>query len=351
MSGDHSGSYSVKSGYRLLSQVGPVDATDKQLYKSMWSISCPSKMKIQVWKFIQNMCLIMYNLYNRRIVPDALCPMCNQYIETIEHVLLDYEFPKSVWQGFGYSWPSHVAAYSLQDWLLWIFSHIPSIKFVEIIITLWAIWFARNRKIYEGKSQTKDSLITWVKSYCLKLETLSPRLNPVSPQTLARWIPPTSHFVKANYDASFCSSSLHSYSGVVIRDSDGLVLGSCRRASTWVVTPFAAEATAALHALLFAIDLGFTSVILEGDSLSITRKLQSKECDISEISALIWDVQQLSKSLHACSFLHTPRSGNKVAHLLAKSDSLGPDDRFWVEEVPSVVRQAVAEDRRLLDPP
>ncbi|KAK8627568.1 hypothetical protein V6N13_135177 [Hibiscus sabdariffa] len=90
---------------------------------------------------------------------------------------------------------------------------------------------------------------------------------------------------------------------------------------------------------------------LKRDSLSITRKLQSKECDISEVSALIWDVQQLSKSLHACSFLHILRSGNKVAHLLAKSDSLGPDDRFWVEEVPSVVQQAVAEDRRLLDPP
>ncbi|KAL4296291.1 hypothetical protein GQ457_12G027180 [Hibiscus cannabinus] len=219
-SGDHTGSYSVKSGYRLLSQVGPVDATDKQLYKSLWSISCPSKMKIQ-------------------------------------HTLLDCEFPKSVWQGFGYSWPSHVAAYSFQDWLLWMFSHISSIKFVEIIITLWAIWFARNRKIYEGKSQTKDSLITWVKSCCLELETLSPRLNPVFRQTLARWIPPTSHFVKANYDASFCSSSLHSYSGVVIRDSDGLVLGSCRRASTWVATPFAAEATAAFHALLFAIPLSF----------------------------------------------------------------------------------------------
>ncbi|KAK8476308.1 hypothetical protein V6N11_060190 [Hibiscus sabdariffa] len=73
-----------------------------------------------------------------------------------------------------------------------------------------------------------------------------------------------------------------------------------------VASPFAAEAKAALHAILFAIDLGFTSVILEG---------------------------------------------NKVAHILAKAYSLGPDDCFWVEDIPSVARAATDEDRRWLDPP
>ncbi|KAK9011071.1 hypothetical protein V6N11_043928 [Hibiscus sabdariffa] len=28
---------------------------------------------------------------------------------------------------------------------------------MEIVIILWALWFARNRKVHEGKSQTQEA--------------------------------------------------------------------------------------------------------------------------------------------------------------------------------------------------
>ncbi|KAK8554126.1 hypothetical protein V6N12_031099 [Hibiscus sabdariffa] len=69
------------------------------------------------------------------------------------------------------------------------------------------------------------------------------------------------------------------------------------------------------------------------------------------VSALIWDIQMLSRSLHACVFKFIPRSGNKVAHILANDTTLGSDDCYWVEEVPAVAQATVVEDRRLVDPP
>ncbi|KAK8632652.1 hypothetical protein V6N13_073038 [Hibiscus sabdariffa] len=59
----------------------------------------------------------------------------------------------------------------------------------------------------------------------------------------------------------------------------------------------------------------------------------------------------LSRSLHACVFKFIPRSGNKVAHILANDTTLGSDDCYWVEEVPAVAQATVVEDRRLVDPP
>ncbi|KAL4311808.1 hypothetical protein GQ457_01G013470 [Hibiscus cannabinus] len=116
---------------------------------------------------------------------------------------------------------------------------------------LWALWFARNRKLPEGKSQSKKILITW----------------------LVRWYPLKSPHFKVNFDAGFCCSSVESRSGVVIRNSDVLVMGSCRRCSSWDASSFLVEAKVTFHAILFAKDLGFNSIILEGDSLSIIRKV------------------------------------------------------------------------------
>ncbi|MFQ6649723.1 hypothetical protein Gotur_023098 [Gossypium turneri] len=65
----------------------------------------------------------------------------------------------------------------------------------------------------------------------------------------------------------------------------------CRSQTRWVVSSsqylannyisssFAAEAVAALQALNLVRDLGFSNIMLEGDSLSTITKLRTKEDD------------------------------------------------------------------------
>ncbi|KAK8484751.1 hypothetical protein V6N13_024652 [Hibiscus sabdariffa] len=112
-------------------------------------------------------------------------------------------------------------------------------------------------------------------------------------------------------------------------------MGVCRRFSSYVASAFMAEAYATLHAVDLVVDLGFDSAMIKGDSLTVIKKLQASSSDLSELSALIFEVQEKAKTLRKCVFNFTPRASNQLAHIIAKDFSLNSGDRFWVEEIPS----------------
>ncbi|MBA0602576.1 hypothetical protein Gorai_002752 [Gossypium raimondii] len=110
-------------------------------------------------------------------------------------------------------------------------------------------------------------------------------------------------------------------------------MGACSRLTCQVPTAFAVEALAVIHGLRFAFELGFQSVILEGDS-----------------SALIWEAKEFSKLFEVCRCICAARSGNMAAHAMAQDGLTRREDRFWVEEAPLLVAAVADEGRRLLDP-
>ncbi|MBA0742009.1 hypothetical protein Gogos_015122, partial [Gossypium gossypioides] len=63
--------------------------------------------------------------------------------------------------------------------------------------------------------------------------------------------------------------------------------------------------------------LGFLEVEIEGDALTIVKKLHAIREDRYEISAYIRSSISLSESYQSCFFGHAPKQGKRVAHLLA----------------------------------
>lgn len=51
-SGEKVGKYFVKSGYKLLLEPTDIDGLKKKLYNQLWSLNCPAKIRILVWKFL-----------------------------------------------------------------------------------------------------------------------------------------------------------------------------------------------------------------------------------------------------------------------------------------------------------
>ncbi|KAA3463895.1 Ribonuclease H-like superfamily protein [Gossypium australe] len=77
--GNNSGKYSVKSGYRTFNKQTDPNAIAQNrsaLYKKLWALNIPSKIKIATWKFLNNFIPIAYNLYNRKISSSPICPPC-----------------------------------------------------------------------------------------------------------------------------------------------------------------------------------------------------------------------------------------------------------------------------------
>ena len=130
----------------------------------------------------------------------------------------------------------------------------------------------------------------------------------------------------------------------MIRDENGLVLGSCTKLLPQAYSAVEVEALAAATALTLARDLGMQRVILEGDSLIIIKALREEEQFFSPISLLLEDVRRLSLSFHKLLYSHTKREGNYVAHNLARYANSIPDFLVWMEDVPPCIQCFVQAD-------
>lgn len=81
--------------------------------------------------------------------------------------------------------------------------------------------------------------------------------------------------VKINYDGAVFPNSNMARVRVVIRDSHGCVLASCLKLIPSARSVEEIEAQAATFALSFAMDIGFSRAVLEGDSWTVFRALQN----------------------------------------------------------------------------
>ena len=169
-------------------------------------------------------------------------------------------------------------------------------------------------------------------------------LDMVLEHVQQRWEPLPANFVKINFDRAVFSKDKFSGVGAVIRDENGLVLGSCSKHLPQAYNAVEVEALAAATALALAEDLGMQRVILEGDSLVIIKALREEEQFFSPVGLLLEDVRMLSLSFQKLLYSHTKREGNSVAHNLARYTNSIPDFLVWMEDVPSCIQSFVQAD-------
>ncbi|MBA0568287.1 hypothetical protein Golob_005790 [Gossypium lobatum] len=106
------------------------------------------------------------------------------------------------------------------------------------------------------------------------------------------------------------------------------------------------EALPCVQAIRFGAELGFLRSDIEGDALSVIKKIQSEEDDRSEIRASILDAKRLKNYFISCRFIHAWRQMNKMAHLLAKEGLGMEEDTYLRNDLPRSVARAVEENRR-----
>ncbi|MBA0579121.1 hypothetical protein Gorai_021386 [Gossypium raimondii] len=155
------------------------------------------------------------------------------------------------------------------------------------------------------------------------------------------WQPPSGYCLKINFDADFHSLSKTSYAEVVIRNRYGIVLGSHIVVYKHIHSTFVALPTTCLHAVRLGLALGFSYVIVEGDSLTVLRKVQSSRLDPPILGAYIRDIKCWAGCFRKCDFQHVLRVGNTVADLLAKEGLKVEMGSYMCEGVLDFVKRAV----------
>ena len=90
------------------------------------------------------------------------------------------------------------------------------------------------------------------------------------------------------------------------------------------------------RALIFALELSFDHIILEGDSNIAIRAMKCDSYSVASFGHILADIKSLAAQFRHMVFTHTRRQGNKVAHNLARAACNFYPFCTWIEEIPIV---------------
>ena len=86
------------------------------MWNWLWSLPCPKKIQIFLWKAFRDRLPTKSFLTHRRQHMDSLCPRCQSH-ETTLHILRDCPWAREIWSQAPGILPISFFALPLQDWL------------------------------------------------------------------------------------------------------------------------------------------------------------------------------------------------------------------------------------------
>ncbi|KAA3461445.1 Polynucleotidyl transferase, Ribonuclease H fold [Gossypium australe] len=232
---------------------------------------------------------IIYSIFVKAEADQIVC-------ESSTHAVRDCLSAAQVWSKLNIQWPNSMTNSNFKEWLSWLLENSDSDRKGEIAIAIWALW-----------------------GFGLEYRGCALNLKHPKPKPMVKWVPPPQGWVKVNVDAGIFVTKNRTVLGFIIRNEEGFIMGSGFKGHHLTRLVMIAEAMTVLHGFQFALDLGFTKVILESDSRLIVQ-----------------NIQQIS---------------NRTSHAMAVERLQNEADLLWVEDAPLKVVEVVVSDRRSSRPP
>jgi hypothetical protein len=88
-------------GRKLRRTQGSTTSSINPLWKTIWSLRVPAKIKIHVWRAVWGAIPCFGVLANRHIPISSQCPICSIDCESIPHAFFKCSRAKEVWKGLG----------------------------------------------------------------------------------------------------------------------------------------------------------------------------------------------------------------------------------------------------------
>ncbi|XP_052883670.1 uncharacterized protein LOC128292779 [Gossypium arboreum] len=174
----------------------------------------------------------------------------------------------------------------------------------------------RNKNLHKGMAHSGKENARYMRHYLGEIDGINERQISDAQQT-DKWKAPAQPTININFDASFEDHNHQSVSAVVIRNHKGEIKATKSYLHSMVATAFEAEAIACYEAVLMGKDMGFSDILVEGDSKTIINKCMTKSRDKSHVSTYISNIHSEKSSFQNISFLFIPRSANQLAHAIA----------------------------------
>lgn len=171
--------------------------------------------------------------------------------------------------------------------------------------TVWAIWNRRNTMRTSQKHVPMQQVHYEVqKTRSAFIRASQPRPPEQMPHFVSRsiWKPPPWPKFKVNFDGAVFREIQRAGLGVIVRDSEGRVCASMEESLHLPFSIAAVEVLAAKKAIQFAKDLGFHSIILEGDSKIAINGLLRNNSTLTEYGHLLNEAKEVAAQMNAVEF-------------------------------------------------
>ncbi|XP_075665089.1 uncharacterized protein LOC142634697 [Castanea sativa] len=194
-----------------------------------------------------------------------------------------------------------------------------SVDAIEIfLVQSWLIWNQRNMVLHGAKLQEPGRLNERANSLLVEYKNAQSQLAiPVSSSVPQSWQPPEGTLYKLNFDAAVFTDMAASGVGVIIWNYNGQVMAALSSKGPTVLDSEEAEILACRQAMKFAIDAGFSELVVEGDNINVMCSIFSDRTDWSRLGNIYDDICWLAGRLRHVEFQSIRRSANGVAYSLA----------------------------------
>ncbi|KAK7840328.1 hypothetical protein CFP56_016805 [Quercus suber] len=134
-------------------------------------------------------------------------------------------------------------------------------------------------------------------------------------QHVLSWNPPPAPYLKFNVDGAIFSNLQFVGIGVIVRKWDGSFVTAMSKLINAPLGPLEAEFKAIDVGLQLAKVLGVSELIIEGDSLIVSRALSQSSSVLATNDAMIMGIRSAVVEFHNVNFSHVKRNANIPAHL------------------------------------
>ncbi|KAH1083925.1 hypothetical protein J1N35_023686 [Gossypium stocksii] len=210
---------------------------------------------------------------------EAVCPLCKAGLEDSNHLLWSCGILQSVWDSLQIKPPVFEEQLCGKQHFASTFSSANDQQKRVMIISIWSLWYRRNKLVHEGVKLSFQELIGFIKGYDQELSLSQERLG-MSQRSMVNelWRPPEAGVIKLNFDAAFQKDQSISVIAVIARDSSREIIGLGTYLFIDVCDACVAEAWACERALRFA-----SSHALDGRSTAIV------------LWGLVWEYTEICK--------------------------------------------------------
>ncbi|KAE8786876.1 hypothetical protein D1007_39119 [Hordeum vulgare] len=317
-------------------------ALEENNWKKLWGVQVPARFRMFAWRLARASLPMGQERERRHMTTEAACPICHAARDTWRHAILDCNMAKSVWSLRDDDDDSLLPVYGdeTDDPRLWLHNLCNTLsgeRFVAVLTTLWAIWWARRKAVHEKEFQSPLATHLFIERYLHEIKGLPAKTHRNGKPTTtpaSQWIPPAIGETKMNADGAVAKSSNTGDVGVICRNAQGIFLGASAVVFNGVTDPAVIEAHACREAIALAEDMMITKVRIASDCLRVVNELKGK-AHRGAYCMILNDIQGRKSGFQSCEFTHENHNSNGEAHNLTRmATTLALGRHLWFDRPP-----------------